>query len=120
MRKRSRASSSSTRRRSGWSIGEGAWLMEPASRLLQGCLGLAAIKDGRMKSPRVIAFLVALALSVTVCAADKRPITPQDLWACKRLGGPALSPDGTTAAFTVQEWSIEKNKSTSNLWLVEV
>lgn len=73
-----------------------------------------------MKSPRVIAFLLTLALSVTVCAADKRPITPQDLWAVKRLGSPALSPDGQTAVFTVQEWSIEKNKSTASLWLVDV
>jgi dipeptidyl aminopeptidase/acylaminoacyl peptidase len=73
-----------------------------------------------MKSPRVIAFLLTLALSVTVCAADKRPITPQDLWAVKRLGSPALSPDGKTAVFTVQEWSIEKNKSTASLWLVDV
>jgi dipeptidyl aminopeptidase/acylaminoacyl peptidase len=73
-----------------------------------------------MKSPRVVAFLLTLALSVTVWAADKRPITPQDLWAVKRLGSPALSPDGQTAVFTVQEWSIEKNKSTTSLWLVDV
>lgn len=73
-----------------------------------------------MKSPRVIAFLLTLALSVTVSAADKRPITPQDLWACKRLAGPAVSPDGKTVVFTVQEYSIEKNKGTSSLWLVDV
>ena len=73
-----------------------------------------------MKSPRLIAFLLTLMLSVILGAADKRPITPQDLWLMKRLGGPALSPDGKTAVFTVQDWSIEKNKSTSSLWLVEV
>ncbi|MDI1337169.1 MAG: hypothetical protein PSU94_13380 [Lacunisphaera sp.] len=72
-----------------------------------------------MKSPRVVAFLLTLALSVTVFGADKRPLTPQDLWAIKRLGGPALSPDGKTVVFTVQDWSIEKNKSTSSLWLVD-
>jgi dipeptidyl aminopeptidase/acylaminoacyl peptidase len=73
-----------------------------------------------MKSPRLVAFVLTLALSVSVCAADKRPITPQDLWLMKRLGSPALSPDGTRVVFTVQDWSIEKNKSTTNLWLVEV
>jgi dipeptidyl aminopeptidase/acylaminoacyl peptidase len=79
-----------------------------------------------MNHPRLVTFLLALALSVTVLpgrpafAADKRPITPQDLWAMKRLGSPALSPDGKTAVFTVQEWSIEKNKSTTNLWLIDV
>jgi dipeptidyl aminopeptidase/acylaminoacyl peptidase len=73
-----------------------------------------------MKSPRLVAFILTLALSVPIFAADKRPITPQDLWAMKRLGSPALSPDGKIAVFTVQEWSIEKNKSTTNLWLVDV
>ena len=73
-----------------------------------------------MKSPRVVAFILTLALTVTLGAADKRPITPQDLWLMKRLGGPALSPDGKLAVFTVQDWSIEKNKSTSSLWLVDV
>lgn len=38
----------------------------------------------------------------------------------KRLGAPALSPDGSKVVLAVQEWSIEKNKSTSNLWLVDV
>ena len=73
-----------------------------------------------MKSSRLTAFLLTLMLSVTLGAADRRPITPQDLWLMKRLGGPALSPDGKTAVFTVQDWSVEKNKSTSSLWLVEV
>ena len=73
-----------------------------------------------MKSPRVIAFLLTLAFSVTVFGAEKRPLTPQDLWAIKRLSAPALSPDGRTVVFTVQEWSIDKNKSTSSLWLVDM
>lgn len=73
-----------------------------------------------MKSPRVIALFLTLALSLTVVAADKRPLAPQDLWAIKRLSAPALSPDGRTVVFTVQEWSIEKNKSTSSLWLVDM
>ncbi len=72
-----------------------------------------------MKSPRVMALFLTLALSVTILGADQRPITPQDLWAMKRLGSPALSPDGKTVVFTVQEWSVDKNKSTANLWLVD-
>ncbi len=73
-----------------------------------------------MKFLRLVAFLLALVPSLTLAVAGRRPITPQDLWAMKRLGSPALSPDGRTALFTVQEWSIEKNKSTSSLWLVDV
>ena len=71
-----------------------------------------------MKSTRIITFLLLLASAWPAPAADRRPITAPDLWALKRLGAPALSPDGRTAVFTVQEWSVEKNKSTANLWLV--
>jgi len=63
-------------------------------------------------------FLLSTALGME--AHDKRPLTAQDLWAIKRVGAPALSPDGKTVVFPVQEWSIDKNKSTANLWLVEV
>ena len=67
-------------------------------------------------------FLAGLLVSVTLCvaasAAEPRLLTPQDLWAIKRVGTPALSPDGRNAVFPVQQWSIEKNKSTSNLWTV--
>lgn len=62
--------------------------------------------------------LLATVLIPTIEAAEKRPLTARDLWAMKRLGAPALSPDGKTVVFTVQEWSVEKNKSTANLWLV--
>ncbi len=50
----------------------------------------------------------------------KQRLTPQALWEMKRLGSPQLSPDGRTVVFTVQEWSIAKNKSTTNLWLADV
>jgi dipeptidyl aminopeptidase/acylaminoacyl peptidase len=53
-------------------------------------------------------------------AAEKRAVTAQDLWGFKRIGGPVLSPDGRSVVFTVQEWSIEKNKAISNLWLADV
>ncbi len=73
-----------------------------------------------MKLTRVIALTFALLISLAAFAADKRPITPQDLWAFKRVGSPGLSPDGRAAVFTVQEWSIDKNSSTTSLWWIEV
>src|SRR5436190_5736103 len=73
-----------------------------------------------MKSLCSIAVVVSLALALNATAADKRPMTPLDLWAMKRLGAPALSPDGRMVVFTVQEWSVEKNKSTTNLWMVDL
>jgi dipeptidyl aminopeptidase/acylaminoacyl peptidase len=68
----------------------------------------------------LLSLVVVLAPAWAAAQPPKRPITPQDLWAMKRLGSPALSPDGTRVVFTVQEWSVEKNKSTTNLWLVDV
>ena len=71
-----------------------------------------------MKPTHIISLLLLLACPWQAPAADRRPITATDLWALKRLGAPALSPDGRTVVFTVQEWSVEQNKSTANLWLV--
>ena len=68
-------------------------------------------------------FILLLACGVPLAAAaqaGKRPITAQDLWAVKRVGAPALSPDGKRAVVSVQEWSIEKNKPNAALWLVDV
>ncbi len=73
-----------------------------------------------MKTPRVVAFILTLVFAVTAVAADKRPLTPQDLWSIKRLSSPARSPDGKTVVFVQQEWSIEKNKSTASLWVANV
>jgi len=69
--------------------------------------------------------LLALATLVAVLptlaqSPGKRVLTPQDLWAMKRLSNVELSPDGRTAAFVVQEWNVEKNKPTANIWLVPV
>lgn len=62
--------------------------------------------------------ILLLILFVPPLHAARRPMTAADLWAMKRLSAPALSPDGRTVVFVVQEWSVDKNKSTSNLWLV--
>lgn len=68
---------------------------------------------------RLVPFLLLVVFAFHVQAA-RRPMTAADLWAMKRLSSPTLSPDGQTVAVVVQEWSIDKNKSTSHLWLVPV
>jgi dipeptidyl aminopeptidase/acylaminoacyl peptidase len=73
-----------------------------------------------MFSRFLLALLVTVTFSVAASAAEPRLLTPQDLWAIKRVQTPALSPDGKHAVFPVQEWSVDKNKSTSNLWTVAV
>lgn len=50
--------------------------------------------------------------------AERHPLTVQDLWAMKRVGSPAVSPDGEWVAFTVTAFSKEENKGDSDLWLV--
>lgn len=73
-----------------------------------------------MKLYRAIALILTAVMAAQAYAADLRPITPQDLWAMKRLGAPALSPNGQVVVLSVTDWSIEKNKSTASLWLVPV
>ncbi len=69
----------------------------------------------------LLAFGLAAALPTAQAAeAARRPITAQDLWAVKRLAAPVLSPDGRRAVFSVQEWSIEKNKPSASLWLTDL
>jgi dipeptidyl aminopeptidase/acylaminoacyl peptidase len=68
----------------------------------------------------LLGLLLACITPLAHAAEDRRPITAQDLWAVKRLGPPALSPDGKHAAYSVQEWSIEKNKPASSIWLTDV
>lgn len=72
-----------------------------------------------MKNLPTAALSLAMALPGTMAAAQSpRPVNARDLWAMKRLGAPALSPDGTTVVFTVQEWSVDQNEETTNLWTV--
>ena len=70
----------------------------------------------------ILRSLLDLSVSLIICAAasaaEPRPITPHDLWGIKRVGAPVLSPDGKHAVFTLQQWNVEKNKSSSNLWTV--
>jgi dipeptidyl aminopeptidase/acylaminoacyl peptidase len=48
----------------------------------------------------------------------QRPITVEDLWRIERLGAPSLSPDGAQAVASLTRYSMEDNKSSSQLWLL--
>lgn len=75
-----------------------------------------------MKNCRPLVLLASVMwLAMQASGAEgKRLITPHDLWAMKRLGGPSLSPDGKSVVFSVTEWSIAKNKSATHLWVSEL
>ena len=66
--------------------------------------------------------LIAACLLVPMLAAAQattpKPITHETLWMMKRVGAPAVSPDGKWIVFSVVEPSYETDKSVSDLWLV--
>lgn len=59
---------------------------------------------------------------VLLCAlampAGAAPLDAQAMWQLKRLGAPAISPDGRMAVLPVTSNDIEKNESRTSLWLV--
>lgn len=50
--------------------------------------------------------------------AGSAPITHEDVWLMKRVGAPALSPDGQWVVFSVTEPAYEADKQVSDLWIV--
>src|SRR3984957_656982 len=82
-----------------------------------------------MNQCKCFATLMALCLLVPVVGAAQattpakattavKPITHEALWMMKRVGAPAVSPDGKWAVFSVVEPSYETDKAVSDLWLV--
>jgi dipeptidyl aminopeptidase/acylaminoacyl peptidase len=63
-----------------------------------------------------LALLLALTLASSVAAA--RPMTYDDLAAMKRIGAPALSPEGMSIAFTVTTTDLAKNERSTAVWLM--
>ena len=51
---------------------------------------------------------------------QKRPFTFEDMMALKRVGEPAVSPNGKWVAFSVGEVSLAENKNTPHLWIVSI
>lgn len=72
---------------------------------------------------RLLPFAALLLLASVVVGADqpapkKHPLTVDDVWSAKRVGAPAISPDGKWVAVEVSTFSMEENDSTSDLWLL--
>src|SRR6266849_4790917 len=51
-------------------------------------------------------------------APAKRPFTFADMMALKRIGGPAISPDGKWVLFSAMDVDLNENKKTTHLWVV--
>jgi Tol biopolymer transport system component len=65
--------------------------------------------------------LLALALAASIAAAaEKKPLTAEEIWTLQRVGSPVISPDGKTAAFTVGVYDMEADRSNSDIWIAPV
>ena len=61
----------------------------------------------------ICTFLLALA-----AAAEKQQLTHETMWLMKRVGAPAVSPDGKWVVFSVTEPAYDEKEQVSDLWLV--
>ncbi len=76
--------------------------------------------QNQIQFTRAIGSVLALVLLMTsiTTAADKRPMTVNDLLAVKGVGSPQISPDGSKVVYVVSEIDREANKTNSSLWMV--
>jgi dipeptidyl aminopeptidase/acylaminoacyl peptidase len=70
--------------------------------------------------PNVLLAVLCLAAPAAVAAdaAARRPITHEDVWLMKRVGEPALSPDGRQVVVPVSEPAYDDSRKSSDLWLI--
>lgn len=79
---------------------------------------MRGIRPGRLLLALLLAASASPAAPAAEAAPSRRPLTPEDLWAVRRVGNPAVSPDGSRAVYTVSTWDPETNRSNSDLWEV--
>jgi dipeptidyl aminopeptidase/acylaminoacyl peptidase len=68
-------------------------------------------------------FIVALTLTLVFqvqaqSTGEKKPLTAELMWQLKRVGGPAISPDGRRAVVPVTTYDLKADKGDTDLWLV--
>jgi dipeptidyl aminopeptidase/acylaminoacyl peptidase len=67
---------------------------------------------------RLLLLLSCLWAAVMSAAAAGRAITHEDLWRLKRVGAPAVSPDGKWVVVTVTEPAYDAKEQSADLWLM--
>jgi dipeptidyl aminopeptidase/acylaminoacyl peptidase len=67
---------------------------------------------------RIIFLGMFLILTLSITAQQKRAITADDLWAMKRVGSVVVSPNGEQVAFSVTQYSMEKNSGQSDIYIM--
>ena len=67
---------------------------------------------------KAFACTFAMLLAVAAHAADKQPLTHETMWLMKRVGAPAVSPDGKWVVTSVTEPSYDSKEQVADLWIV--
>ena len=70
-----------------------------------------------MRVSALVSIAIAFAVS-PLAAAEKKPLTAEDIWTIQRVGNPVVSPDGKTAVFPVTVYDMEADRANADLWTV--
>jgi dipeptidyl aminopeptidase/acylaminoacyl peptidase len=71
-------------------------------------------------SPIIIIFLLTLILTTMNMNAQKKPITPEDLYSMKRISNQAVSPDGKWVLYLETTPNIKENKMETDVFVVSI
>ncbi len=66
---------------------------------------------------KILSITLFFFIQATAFSQTKRQITHEDLISFKRLGAPAISPDGKKVVFSVLEPNYNEKEQTSDLWI---
>ena len=69
-------------------------------------------------SAMAILLMGGLFVQLSAQPTAKKPFTFEDMKSLKRIGGPAVSPDGKWVLFAAVDVDLKENKRTSHLWVV--
>ena len=97
-------------------IGTGGWVARLRSRHDRQRVGLVLSSTMRWKTCLFAALLAGGSLPLH--AADKRPMTFDDLMAVRRVGEPVPSPDGKWVVYDAVDVNLDANTKRSHLWIV--
>ncbi len=67
---------------------------------------------------RLLAAAVAVWPAIAVADATPAPLTAETMWQLKRIGNPAISPDGKLAVYGVTRHDAENDKGDADLYIV--
>ncbi len=81
-------------------------------------IGTCHKQKPRLSIAAATVFAVAASAAFATAAYAAQPYTAEAMWQLKRLGDPAISPDGRLAVVPVTKYDMEKNKGDADLWLV--